>query len=117
MKTLFLICLTLVCGLTACRSSRRGEPLTQPLRTANSDVENGRVVFMRHCYQCHPNGSGGLGPGLNDKPVPGFLMKTQVRLGLGKMPGFSKEKIPSGDLDDLVKYIIALRRADDPVRQ
>ena len=117
MKMRFLLCLILLCALTACRSSRRGEPLTQPLRTTNPDIESGRLVFMQYCHQCHPNGSGGLGPGLNDKPLPGFLMKTQVRLGLGTMPNFSKEIISSEELDDLIKYVVALRKSDEPVRR
>src|SRR5688572_581576 len=47
---------------------------------------------MQHCHQCHPFGQGGLGPALNDKPAPRFLVKTQVRLGFGTMPGFSKNQ-------------------------
>jgi mono/diheme cytochrome c family protein len=44
-------------------------------------------LLMRHCHQCHPRGGdGGLRPALNNKPVPGFLVKCQVRLGLGAMP-------------------------------
>ena len=71
---------------------------------------------MTHCYQCHPGGAAGLGPGLNDKPLPGFAIKTQVRRGLGAMPAFSPEKISDSDLDNLVAYLVTLRR-NDPDRR
>ena len=51
-----------------------------------------------------------MGPGLNDKPAPGWLMKTQVRTGLGAMPSFPKEVISSEELDDLVAYLMAVRK-------
>jgi hypothetical protein len=38
--------------------------------------------------------SGGVGPALISKPVPGLLMKLQVRLGMGAMPAFSTADIP-----------------------
>ena len=51
-----------------------------------------------------------MAPALNDKPAPKFLIKTQVRLGLGAMPSFGREQISSEDLDDLVDYVVALRK-------
>jgi mono/diheme cytochrome c family protein len=100
----------LFCG---CHSVRRGEPIVGPLRMADPEVEHGRTVFLKNCHQCHPNGEAGLGPALNNKPAPVFLMKTQVRVGLGAMPRFSKDEIPPNDLDALMAYVIALRKADD----
>jgi mono/diheme cytochrome c family protein len=69
-------------------------------------------VFQQHCHQCHPGGEGGLGPALNDKPAPAFLIKTQVRLGLGTMPGFDKAQISPEELDDLAAYMLASRKAE-----
>jgi mono/diheme cytochrome c family protein len=105
--TLLVILLTLV----GCRSARRGEPIIGPSSISDPAVARGRLVFQQHCHQCHPGGEGGLGPALNNKPAPAFLIKTQVRLGLGAMPGFEKERIDSEELDDLTTYIIWLRRA------
>jgi hypothetical protein len=97
--------------LTAsCGSVRRGEPISGPLDRLNPEVERGQLVFQRHCHQCHPGGEGGLGPGLNDKPAPVWLMKTQVRAGLGAMPGFGEDQIPPDALDELMSYVIALRK-------
>lgn len=98
--------------LCACHSIRRGEPITGPMQITDPEIARGRVVFLQNCHQCHPGGEAGLGPALNNKPAPVFLMKTQVRLGLGAMPGFNKEQIPPQDLDALMDYVIKLRKAD-----
>jgi mono/diheme cytochrome c family protein len=106
-----ILAIGFVCG-TGCRSVRRAEPITGGLKRNDAKIEHGAVVFQRNCHQCHPGGEGGLGPSLNDKPAPEFLMKTQVRVGLGAMPGFSKEQISPEELDDLMAYVIALRKSD-----
>ena len=113
MKTfILLVCVSGVLASIGCHSARRGEPLTGEVPVADQKVQRGQVVFMRNCNQCHPHGEGGLGPVLNDKPAPRFLMKTQVRTGLGTMPAFDKRKITPEELDDLMEYVLALRRAD-----
>jgi mono/diheme cytochrome c family protein len=94
--------------LAAC-SARRGEPLGYARRGADPSVEHGRVVFMQHCHKCHPGGEAGLGPAINDKPLPEFLMKTQVRVGLGAMPSFHRQEISGEELDNLIRYLKALR--------
>jgi mono/diheme cytochrome c family protein len=104
----------LVAAIAACGSPRRGEPIVGPLPLDDPAVARGRVAFAHTCAPCHPGGEGGLGPALNDKPAPAFLIKTQVRLGLGKMPGFDADKLPAETLDDIVEYLLALRAHDDP---
>jgi len=57
---------------------------------------------------------------LNDTSLPVFAMKLQVRtglLGFKVMPSFNRHHIPSEDLDDLMKYIIALRKHSQPIEQ
>lgn len=100
---------------TACHSVRRGEPIVGAMQL-NTKQERGRIVFQQRCHQCHPNGEAGLGPALNNKPAPVFLMKAQVRLGLGAMPRFGEHTISKGELDDLMAYVIALRKADKGAR-
>lgn len=95
-----------------CGSVRRGEPITGVRLWDTPELRKGKVVFAENCHQCHPGGEGGLGPGLNDKPAPVWLMKTQVRVGLGTMPGFSEEQISDGELDELMAYVIALRKSE-----
>lgn len=116
MKTIF-IRMSLIFFLTSltmlqfgCRSPRRGEPLQGPMNISDPRIAHGEKLFMQHCYACHPNGEGGLGPSLNDKPAPRFLVKTQIRAGLGTMPEFSEKEISSEELNDLADYVIALRR-------
>jgi mono/diheme cytochrome c family protein len=73
-------------------------------------LREGQELESQHCHRCHPNGGTGLGPAFNNKPLPVFLMKFQVRRGLGVMPAFDRSIIPDEDLDALMTYIVALRR-------
>jgi mono/diheme cytochrome c family protein len=102
--------LVLVAAITAgCYPVRRSEPIVGPMTLNEPTLERGRLLFDRHCYKCHTEGEGGLGPTLNDKPLPKFLMRLQTRVGLGAMPGFTKQQISDEQLDDLLDYIVALR--------
>jgi mono/diheme cytochrome c family protein len=93
----------------ACGSARKSPPLAGP--TALDERERrGEIAYMRHCHSCHPNGEAGLGPSLNDKPLPGALIKAQVRKGIGAMPSFDDGRIGDAELDDVVAYLGALRR-------
>jgi mono/diheme cytochrome c family protein len=94
----------------ACGSARRGEPLTGPHALQDPVLLRGERVFALQCSQCHPGGEAGLGPAINNKPLPGWLLRFQIRQGLGVMPSFSSEEIPADDLDALVRYIRELRR-------
>lgn len=102
----------LIAGLllaAGCGSARRGVPIAGPLRL-DEEAQRGERVFMAYCQKCHPGGEAGLGPALNDKPLPGFLIRYQVRHGLGVMPPHSKAEISPEALDDLVAYLVRLRR-------
>jgi mono/diheme cytochrome c family protein len=101
--------LGLLTGLTGCGSARRSEPISAPLKMTSDSVIAGKKAFMEHCDQCHPRGEAGLGPALNNKPLPGFAVRYQVRHGLGAMPAFSKDEISDEALDDVVAYLKALR--------
>jgi mono/diheme cytochrome c family protein len=91
-------------------SARRGEPLVGRIDERPPAVARGHQVFMANCHSCHPGGEAGLAPAINNKPLPGFMIKTQVRLGVGAMPRFSSDEISAEQLDDLVTYLKALRR-------
>lgn len=104
----FLV-LVLLAVLAACGSPRRSEPIGGPLPLATTQVRDGERVFMAHCYQCHPNGEAGLGPAINNKPLPAFLIRFQVRHGLGAMPAFDESLLPDDDLDALLQYLHALK--------
>lgn len=91
-------------------SANRSEPIRGALDVSDPKVAHGRIVFMAKCYKCHPGGDAGLGPAINNKPLPGFLVRYQTRHGLGAMPPFDKDEISDGDLDDVTAYLKALRR-------
>ncbi len=94
---------------SGCSSARRTEPIAPPLEIRSESVMQGQTVFMEYCHQCHPGGEAGLGPALNNKPLPGWMIRFQVRHGLGAMPAFSEKEIGDRELDDLVAYLKALR--------
>lgn len=101
-----------MCIAVGCGSARRGEPIAGALASLSTEERAGREVFMQACYQCHPGGMAGLGPAINDKPLPGWLIKTQVRQGLGAMPSFDESELSETDLDALVAYLAALKNAE-----
>jgi mono/diheme cytochrome c family protein len=101
------------CGLLALLpacSARRSEPIAGPPALASAELRQGEIAFDRHCSRCHPGGERGLAPAINNKPLPGFMIKAQVRHGAGTMPAFSKEELPREELDALVEYLKELRR-------
>ena len=49
----------------------------------SEEFVRGQKVFMSTCNRCHPGGRGGLGPSIYKKP--GFVIRFQVRNGLGVM--------------------------------
>jgi mono/diheme cytochrome c family protein len=96
-----LLSLSLLAG---CAGERQGEPITGAQALTAEEIK-GRRVYMRECNGCHPQGAGGLGPALNNKPVPAVAIKIQVREGFGAMPSFSDKEITSEELDALVAFM------------
>jgi mono/diheme cytochrome c family protein len=101
-----------VLALAACATARRGEPFTGEHRPPDEKVALGQRSFAANCSACHPGGQQGIGPAINDKPLPVWAIKFQVRHGLGAMPAFSDEEIPDAELDAVVKYLKWLRGLD-----
>lgn len=96
--------------LIGCGTARRSEPVLGHLAAA-SEHPSGRQLFMQHCHMCHPGGAAGLGPAINDKPLPRTLIRFQTRHGLGAMPAFDAEHLDDAELDAIADYLIALRRS------
>jgi mono/diheme cytochrome c family protein len=97
--------------VASCGSARRGEPVVGPVALSPA-AARGEKTFMRNCHECHPKGEAGLAPSLNDKPLPGFLIRYQVRHGLGAMPEFGPGQISDAELDELIAYMRDLRSQD-----
>lgn len=100
--------------LAGCGSARRGEPLTDARQIADPEIALGQRVFDANCSQCHPGGTAGLAPAINNKPVPRWLIHFQVRHGLGAMPAFDEKQISDEELEALSRYLVWLRRLDTP---
>ena len=101
------VCVTVVAVAfvqAGCGSARKSE-IPESRSRADTQLRSGRLVFMHNCNQCHVRGGAGLGPALNNKPLPAFAIKSQVRDGHGAMPPFSKADIGDEQLDALVKYL------------
>lgn len=107
----FAVLVSLVLALAACKTARRTEPFTDKPASVvlkTDDERRGLLVFMEHCNQCHPNGAAGLGPPINNVPLPKPAIKLKVRTGHPVMPRFSEKELPDSELDDLADYLVAM---------
>ena len=105
----FIVLLALGVGLWGCAPAYRGAPILEPLELENPQALLGQQVFFSVCHQCHPSGGTGIGLGITNKPLPDWLVRFQVRNGIGQMPAFTVEEISEEELDGLVIYINELR--------
>jgi mono/diheme cytochrome c family protein len=97
--------------LLACGSARRGEPIAGPI-SLSAKEQQGEVLFMHNCNQCHPGGDAATGPAINNKHViPRAVMKLQVRKGvLGSMPAFAEAELSDEQVELILDYVEALQR-------
>lgn len=108
MRTAFALALVALL-LVACGDPYRGEPLGRSPALSTPALVEGRSLFDRYCSECHPGGAAGLAPGLNNKPLPAWLVRGQVRIGMGAMPPFPPEVISAEELERIVGYMLELR--------
>ena len=101
----------LVAAAAGCGAERRGPPAAPPVALEDAQARRGERLFYRYCYQCHPGGEAGLGPALNDKPLPGFLIHAQIREGLGAMPSFPERILSDADVSAIIAYMDELRES------
>jgi mono/diheme cytochrome c family protein len=97
--------------LAACGAQQRGEPQGPPVAAATADEPHGRELFQKLCYKCHPGGAAGLGPALNNKPLPELAVRTQIRKGVGAMPSFGDELLGDADVAAIARFVHELRSA------
>ena len=96
--------------LASCGSARRTDPLVGEQRPPNAQLALGERVFDQKCSQCHPGGEAGLGPALNNKPLPQWAVRIQVRNGVGAMPRFASSVISHDELSAVTAYMVWLRK-------
>jgi len=97
-------------ALSACGSSRRSVPIAGPMTFPSQRVALGEQVYMRECSACHPEGEAGLAPGINNKPLPAFLIRFQIRNGIGAMPRFTEDEISDDEISAVIDYLQHMRR-------
>lgn len=108
-----MVCIAVLFALAAwpgCGPARRGVPFGPPLQLTEQE-ERGQRLFMEHCNQCHPEGAAGLGPAINNKPLPGAAMHLQIREGVGTMPAFPETVLSNEEVDVIVAYLNKLQQA------
>lgn len=69
-------------------------------------------LFMLHCNRCHPAGTEGAGPALVGKRLPRFVIRTQIRWGVGQMPGFSKDELSATEVNGIVAFVKKLEEIE-----
>lgn len=108
--TVFVVGTLVIAGIGGgCGRSQRGEPQGPEVRPDNPTEARGERLFGRFCYQCHPGGAGGLGPALNDKPLPEAAIRIQIRQGVGAMPAFDGDLLTDDEVAAIAKYVQELR--------
>jgi mono/diheme cytochrome c family protein len=100
-------------AVSGCASGRRSEAVLGPLEPQTRSEQHGQLVFFQFCHRCHPAGDAGLGPAINNKPLPDFMIRLQVRKGAGSMPAFEERDISDRQLEDLLAYIELLKSHGD----
>jgi cytochrome c5 len=110
--------LALLCSvaLSGCGRQRTSEPFAGPVVLTERQAL-GERVFFKNCNECHPQGQAGLAPALNNKSLPAFLIKKQVRDPIAFMPPFEEADIPDDQLDALIEYLEVLRDPDEAQQQ
>ncbi|MBZ4418052.1 cytochrome c [Myxococcus sp. RHSTA-1-4] len=107
-----VLAVLVLAAVAACGPSRRGPAFGTP-REFTAQEQEGRVLFMRNCNMCHPGGSGGLGPSINNKPLPSVAMRTQIRQGVGAMPAFTDEMLSDAQVDAVIAYLNEMQEEKD----
>jgi mono/diheme cytochrome c family protein len=121
-SNLFLLAISTLLLITSCGTARRGEPVFGKMEERNEKVNMGEIVFMNDCQKCHPGGESGVGPSINNIPIPGIALRFRVRskaflLGVGRMPSFKQHEISKKEMDSLIAYLHALKRNDEDARE
>jgi mono/diheme cytochrome c family protein len=104
------ILITVAIAAAACGARQRGEPEGPPVVPDTAAEARGERLFHQFCYQCHPGGEAGLGPAINDKPLPKLAIRTQIRLGVGAMPSFSRDVLGDDDVGAIIEYLEDMRK-------
>jgi mono/diheme cytochrome c family protein len=94
-----------------CGAERRGQPEAPAITADNPKEVKGQRLFHRWCYQCHPGGEAGLGPAINNRPLPHIAIRTQIRKGVGAMPAFGDDLLSDADVSAILAYLDEMKHS------
>ncbi|HUQ07907.1 MAG TPA: cytochrome c [Kofleriaceae bacterium] len=109
---IILIGLIMMPDLFGCGSKRRGELVGRPITPDTLAEKRGERLFYKYCSSCHPSGEAGLGPALNNKPLPEFAVRTQIRQGVGAMPAFHDDRLTDAQVEEIASFVSELRQTN-----
>jgi mono/diheme cytochrome c family protein len=96
--------------LASCGAEQQVATEAPAVIPATRDETHGKHLFLKFCYQCHPGGSQGLGPALDDKPLAEAAIRTQIRVGVGSMPAFDKDWLSDDQVAEIAQYVTTLQK-------
>ena len=112
LSALFVTSAALAClGLTACDNGTSAASSTPGTSGPATSVDAGKAVFTRYCQVCHPGPNAGAGPALRGL-VPNRTddqLRSVVRTGKNRMPGYGQKQISDEELTGLVAYMHTLK--------
>lgn len=95
-----------------------GGPAIPAVSPGGGDLADGRELYVGNCLACHGSagqgasvGGGAVAPPLDEATAT--QIAEAVRIGPGLMPLFGEEQIDDRDMNALVRYVLALRDAED----
>ncbi|MDQ6694669.1 MAG: cytochrome c, partial [Chloroflexota bacterium] len=79
--------------------------------TTGSPAAAGGETYARYCNTCHPGGNRGAGPSLIQRSprMSDEEIRSVIRNGQQRMPGFNAQLISDDQLTGLVAYIRTLK--------
>ena len=101
-----------LCVFIGSCSSPKIQPYSKVVEMPTEKLHNGRELFNSHCTTCHPGGKSGLGPSINNKPLPEFLIRFQIRNGIGVMPAFGENVLTDDQVENIAEYLVYLRKSN-----
>ena len=104
-ETIGLLSGYLIILISLACSAPKSLPPAEPMNLTQEDLKEGRKLFASYCDHCHPNGMAGVGLAIINKPIPKFIIRFQVRNGIGLMPAFKEEIISDDQLNKITDYI------------
>ena len=107
----FLIAVLLGLEMFGCSAPKK-VLYSEPVDLPSKELQQGKVLFEEYCATCHPGGMGGVGLAIVNKPLPEFLIKFQIRNGIGVMPAFGEDKLSDEQVDHIAEYLVYLRKQD-----